>query len=816
MRRFYVALSPRHTRMRAAPDERRAAAGRRCSVFQERPQLLAAARMPQFPQRLGLDLPDALTGDVELLADFLERVIGVHVDAKAHPEYLRLARCQAGEHGVRGLAQRLGRRRVDRGFDRGVLDEIAEMRILVVADRCLHRDRLFCDLEHLPDLVLGHLHPHRELVGRWFTAHLLQHLPRDAVELVDGLDHVHRDTDGARLVGDRARDGLPDPPGRVGRELVATAVLELVDRLHQADVALLDQVQELQSAVRVLLGDRDHETKVRLDHLLLGATRLRLADCYLAVDVLDLGDRQVRATLGFLEAHLLPLDLFAQARKRAGVLALGTDVLVEPAQVGLVAREGLDEIRAGHARIANAELHDRLLDATDLVQVLAQLNDERIEHAWGEPQLHELVGKPLAQPRGLRFTRALLVEPLDCLDVELRQRRESPRRFLRVRTGLDRFLVLGGFLVAFLELLVHRRFGRELRIDGLRDHIGRVRVVEADDDVDQASLAGLYRLVTTEDVVIGRRVVRERPAHGVEAFLDALRDRDLALAREQLDRSHFAHVHADRVGGAAKLRVDRGRKRRGGFLGGFIVSHHRFTQQQRLGIRRLLVHRDAHVVDHLHDVFDLLRIDDLGRQVIVDFGVGQEALLLAACDQQLQLRLAILGRGGRQTDLELLGAGLRRLAGLATRGDRIELRVDGGGCRRDLERNAGLGPSGWLGRNARGGGRMRGSGLAGGRPGGRAAAGSRLVSRRRLRARGRAGIPRMRGLDRGLAYRGRGPRGGGLACGCFPDLLACRLTQDGRLGGGGGKKERKYIIGPFRDRGYFAGCPIPRLARRSS
>ena len=69
----------------------------------------------------------------------------------------------------------------------------------------------------------------------------------------------------------------------------------------------------------------------------------------------------------------------------------------------------------------------------------------------------------------------------------------------------------------------------------------------------------------------------------------------------------------------------------------------RLAGEQRLGIRCLLVHRDAHVVDGVDDVFDLLRIDDLGRQVIVHLGVGQVALLLAARDQQLQLRLAVLG-----------------------------------------------------------------------------------------------------------------------------------------------------------------------------
>ena len=41
------------------------------------------ARVHQLPQRLGFDLADALTRHVELLAQLLQRAVGVHADAEA-------------------------------------------------------------------------------------------------------------------------------------------------------------------------------------------------------------------------------------------------------------------------------------------------------------------------------------------------------------------------------------------------------------------------------------------------------------------------------------------------------------------------------------------------------------------------------------------------------------------------------------------------------------------------------------------------------------------------------------------------------------
>ena len=150
-------------------------------------------------------------------------------------------------------------------------------RVLLLADRRLERDGLLGDLQDLADLVERQLHLLRDLFRSRLAADLLHQVAAGADELVDGLDHVHRDADGARLIGDGAGDGLADPPRGVGGELVAALVLELVHRLHQADVALLDQVEELQAAVRVLLRDGDHEAQVRLHQLGLGPLRLALA-----------------------------------------------------------------------------------------------------------------------------------------------------------------------------------------------------------------------------------------------------------------------------------------------------------------------------------------------------------------------------------------------------------------------------------------------------------------------------------------------------------------------------------------------------------
>src|SRR5215472_18646170 len=107
------------------------------SGIEKAAELARAAGVLELAQRLRLDLAYALAGDRELLADLLQRVVGVHADAEAHAEHALLAGRERGEDARRGLAQV----RLDRGLDRQhgvlVLDEVAQVAVLLVADRRL-------------------------------------------------------------------------------------------------------------------------------------------------------------------------------------------------------------------------------------------------------------------------------------------------------------------------------------------------------------------------------------------------------------------------------------------------------------------------------------------------------------------------------------------------------------------------------------------------------------------------------------------------------------------------------------------------------
>src|SRR5580658_3491918 len=109
-------------------------------AFLEAFEVARSARLAQLAQRLRFDLPGALAGDGELLADFLERVVGLLPDAEAHAQDLLLARRERGEHLARLLAEVALNSGLDRRRRELVLDKIAKRTFFFVADRRFERN----------------------------------------------------------------------------------------------------------------------------------------------------------------------------------------------------------------------------------------------------------------------------------------------------------------------------------------------------------------------------------------------------------------------------------------------------------------------------------------------------------------------------------------------------------------------------------------------------------------------------------------------------------------------------------------------------
>ena len=68
-------------------------------------------------------------------------------------------------------------------------------------------------LHHFAHLADGNIHPLGNLLRGGLSSQFLHQLTRGADQLVDVLDHVDRNADDTRLVGDGAGDGLTNPPG---------------------------------------------------------------------------------------------------------------------------------------------------------------------------------------------------------------------------------------------------------------------------------------------------------------------------------------------------------------------------------------------------------------------------------------------------------------------------------------------------------------------------------------------------------------------------------------------------------------------------
>jgi hypothetical protein len=491
---------------------------------------------------------------------------------------------------------------------------------------------------------------------------------------------VHRDADGARLVGDRTGDGLADPPGGIGGKLVAAAVLELVHRLHQADVAFLDQVEELQAAVGVFLGDGDDKAQVGLDHFLLGAGGVAFAALHRVHHALEFGqvEHGELRHLDELLAHLLD-------RVGMGVGECGPALLLQPLHpaqpvgVELVALLLLEEALARHAAaFGQAEkLHFLIQDAAVEAIVLVE---QRLDAVVVEVDAAHLLGQlflELLQPLFLRRRELVLVQ--GGVEADLEQlvdllpggghrieagEHAGQQRLLhhRERNGvLAVFVVLAAIRRLAVFVALFRRGGRDRRRGDDRHGAGgrgglevgrQARVlaglaaiggVEIDDVAQQRPCLRLQQ--ASRHSAMARMVIglSQRPAiiwsRGRPRCAWRSRSRPRATAIRSSPSRADTYGPGRRCGRVLRLLGLLPRLR--GFLApSFGVGRGLLAALRRGFLGFLALDQvDAHLGEHGHRVLDLLRGHLFRRQRLVQLVIGDVAALLAARDELAQRRV---------------------------------------------------------------------------------------------------------------------------------------------------------------------------------
>ncbi|EBA12932.1 hypothetical protein RCCS2_03584 [Roseobacter sp. CCS2] len=363
-------------------------------LIQERTQFPTPAWVLQLTQSLRLDLADTFACHAELLAHFFKRVVGIHADAKTHAQHAFFAWCEGCQDPCRRLFQVLlnsGIQRQDRIL---ILNEVAQLAVFLITNWCLKADRFFGDLHDLANLFQRHLQLFCQFLWCRLATNFMQHLAPGADQFVDRLDHMHRNTDRARLIRNRAGDRLTDPPCRIGGEFVTAAIFKLINRLHQADVTFLNKIKELQATVRVFLGNGNHQTQIRLDHFFLGLTCFFFALLDLLHDAAEFGDidANVLTNLSHIAAQFF--DLAGRLLDHHLPAATGLFAhIIQPVRIQLAPAIRLDKLTAVDAGLVS-QFHHRAVDrhdpAVDAVKLVNQRLDPVVVQVKRIHQFHNL------------------------------------------------------------------------------------------------------------------------------------------------------------------------------------------------------------------------------------------------------------------------------------------------------------------------------------------------------------------------------------------------------------------------------------------
>src|SRR6185369_12262139 len=233
----------------------------------------------ELEQCLVLDLAHPLAREAQPVAEDLERLRLAVVQPEAALQHFLLAMGQRVDPVVQKPLDFMVLRhagRVDRQF---VGHRVAQG---VLVFRTIHRrvQRLgrlghgeqFGDFLHVAPQQRSHVFDAHTLALETAARSrergiVLQHAPR-AQHLLQFAHDVHWQPDHAALVHHRPLNGLANPPRGVGGKTETALGLELVDGMHEAEIAFFDQVRQRDAATQIGLGNADHQPQVVLDHRL--------------------------------------------------------------------------------------------------------------------------------------------------------------------------------------------------------------------------------------------------------------------------------------------------------------------------------------------------------------------------------------------------------------------------------------------------------------------------------------------------------------------------------------------------------------------
>ena len=331
---------------------------------------------------------------------------------------------------------------------------------------------------------------------------------RGAVQLVQRLDHVDRDPDCSGLVGNGPGDRLADPPCGVRGKLEAPTIVELVDRPHQPDVPLLDEVQERQPAVRVLLGHRHDQPQIGLGQLLPRLVGLHRAsrDCFLEPTELVGGFTHFLAALVECTARIAQaLDL---APAPVGPSATRRCLLEEPV----------------HSALRASEHGSRGIDS----------RDEALSNMWRETD----------RAHGAREIHSCAKDPPCGAD-----RHPTMTLAHRGRPGLP------------LRQLLQRRLDGIHGAQETPGAIGQLPLRQIDfgqhDQLAELALTFSQLLAQMHDLARNDQTPRQNGHHPVLATFDPLGDGHLSFTSEEWYSAHLAEIRANQILALINLFTDR-------------------------------------------------------------------------------------------------------------------------------------------------------------------------------------------------------------------------------------------------------------------